>query len=94
MTEKTTADVRFFAGAAHAFGTSEQRVEFEGTTLGDLLEALRSGGISEAGPDAGEVLGRCSFLVNAVSENDPKARLVASEGGTIRVDVLPPFAGG
>ena len=34
MTEKTTADVRFFAGAAHAFGTSEQRVEFEGTTLG------------------------------------------------------------
>ncbi|MDU0937547.1 MAG: MoaD/ThiS family protein [Dermabacter sp.] len=90
----TRADVRFFAGAAHAFGTDSQFVQFEGDTLGDLLEALRSGAISEAGPDAGEVLGRCSFLVNAVSENDPKARLVASEGGTIRVDVLPPFAGG
>ena len=94
MIEKTTADVRFFAGAAHAFGTSEQRVEFEGTTLGDLLDALRSVAIAGAGPDAGEVLGRCSFLVNAVSENDQKAHLVASESGTIRVDVLPPFAGG
>ncbi|MCG7443867.1 MoaD/ThiS family protein [Dermabacter vaginalis] len=98
MTERsgamTSADVRFFAGAAHAFGTSQHTVEFEGTTLGDLLEALRAGAVESAGPDSATVLRRCSFLVNTVSENDPSAELSPGEDGTLRVDVLPPFAGG
>ncbi|MCT1866828.1 MoaD/ThiS family protein [Dermabacter sp. p3-SID358] len=91
---KTTADVRFFAGAAHAFGTDSHCVQFEGDTLGDLLDALRSGAVESAGADAEVVLGRCSFLVNKVSENEPSAKLVPAEDGSIRVDVLPPFAGG
>ncbi|OFT47486.1 hypothetical protein HMPREF3157_03445 [Dermabacter sp. HMSC06F07] len=90
----TRADVRFFAGAAHAFGTDSQFVQFEGDTLGDLLDALRSGAIESAGADAAVVLDRCSFLVNKVSENDPAARLIEGADGGIRVDVLPPFAGG
>ncbi len=90
----TSADVRFFAGAAQAFGTSQHTVEFEGDTLGDLLEALREGAVESAGPDAPVVLSRCSFLVNKVSENEPSAELTPAEDGALRVDVLPPFAGG
>lgn len=87
----TSIDVRFFAGAAQAFGTSQATVELpDGALLGDLLNALRSGAVASAGESAGTVLGRCSFLVNKVSTKDEATPL--ADG--IRVDVLPPFAGG
>ncbi|GAA1844216.1 MoaD/ThiS family protein [Brevibacterium marinum] len=76
--------VRFFAAAREAFGTRE--CSTAATTLGDLVTALNEG----AGTEASTVLGRSSFLVNAIATTDRDVTL--NEGDT--VDVLPPFAGG
>ncbi len=87
-----TIDVRFFAGAAEAFGTDQLSLEFpEKTTLGAVLGALRTPGVApDATPEASTVLSRCSFLVNKVSAKE--ASTPVTDG--CRVDVLPPFAGG
>ncbi len=77
-------DVHLFAGAAHAFGTSQREVHAD--SLGGVLEALRE----DASDEARVVLSRCSFLVNSVAASDADAPLTEGD----RVDVLPPFAGG
>lgn len=84
--------VRFFAGAAQAFGTEELTLSFPDTvTLGAVLGALKTPGVApDATSDASTVLGRSSFLVNKVSAT--KASTPVPDGA--RVDVLPPFAGG
>lgn len=87
-----TIEVRFFAGAAEAFGTDQLSLELPSpATLGMLLGALRTPGVApNATADSGTVLSRCSYLVNKVSAKDASTPL--TDG--IRVDVLPPFAGG
>ncbi|MDO5645712.1 MAG: MoaD/ThiS family protein [Dermabacter sp.] len=87
----TTIDVRFFAGAAEAFGTDRLSLTLgDQATLGAALHALTHGAAPGATDDAPTVLGRCSFLVDRVSASDPATPL--ADGA--RVDVMPPFAGG
>ena len=78
-------EVHLFAAARAAAGCSEW-VTKPGT-LGEVLERL----VAEF-PALGEVLPRCSYLVDEVSvkAGDLNAPLVAGS----RLDVLPPFAGG
>lgn len=81
-----TVVVRYFAGAAAAAGTDEERVPTEdGATVGELTRLLSE----RHGPRLAQILQACSLLVNGAA------------GGTDRpvpdgaqVDVLPPFAGG
>lgn len=86
-------DVHFFAAARDAAGcahTSLTDAEVP-ATLGDLLQFLASSftGSTAAGTSMGEVLERCSFLL------DGKTSTAESPlNGISRVDVLPPFAGG
>ncbi len=78
--------LRFFAAARSVAGTSQTEIIVtEALSIQDALERTRT---SAADYDA--VMGRCSFLVNAVSETDRLRRL--SPGDVL--DVLPPFAGG
>lgn len=70
------------------------------TTLGAVLEhlventpeppAVANGPLLRKATSLGTVLGRCSFLVNGVSEQDTSHVLHAGD----TLDVLPPFAGG
>ena len=86
-------DVHFFAAARDAAGcahTSLAEAEVP-ATLDDLLQFLASSftGSTAAGTSMGEVLERCSFLL------DGKAGTAETPlNGISRVDVLPPFAGG
>lgn len=79
--------VRYFAAARAAAGVSEEEVQAQ--TLGEALSAVR------AAHDArlGEVLDRCSFLVdgNPVGLRDPGDVAVGPDSVA---DCLPPFAGG
>ncbi len=77
--------LKFFAGAAEAFGTAETEVEGPGD-LTELVEALT------VGRDARlkEVLDQCSFFVDGEHCRALDTPLPAEA----RVDVLPPFAGG
>lgn len=76
--------VRLFAGAAAEYGADA--VTVEARTLQGAIDALREG----ASTAAGQVIGRSSFLLNAVACTDPER--VLAEGD--QLDVLPPFAGG
>lgn len=95
--------IRYFAAAAQAAGTSEERLNIdEGTTttLGDVLGILTAresaappisdGPLLRKATSLGTVLTRCSFLINGTSEQN-HARALGSED---ILDVLPPFAGG
>ena len=79
--------VRYFAAARAAAGLAEEEVE--ATTLGAALSAVRAA----HGSRLGEVLDRCSFLVDGapVGLRDPWS--VATGPGSV-ADCLPPFAGG
>ncbi|NVM99334.1 MoaD/ThiS family protein [Arthrobacter sp. SDTb3-6] len=92
-------DVRFFAAAAAATGVEEQAVDLAalaGTapfTLGDLSKFLVESfpvSASSSTPPLSELLTRCSFLVNEVSQRNLATALAPDDV----VDVLPPFAGG
>lgn len=83
-TPAPTIAVRLFAGAAAEFGADAATVH--GSTLGEALEDL----LRTASADAARVVGRSSFLVNAVACTDRERVLADGD----RVDVLPPFAGG
>jgi molybdopterin synthase sulfur carrier subunit len=75
--------VRYFAAAAEAAGVEEEslpRVE----TVGMLRAAL----VERYGAPMARVLASGSFLVDGIVSRDD-ARAVG-----LRVDVLPPFAGG
>ncbi len=80
----TRVSVRFFAGAAEAFGATETQVEGADTVAG-LIESL-------AGADERlrMVLDQCSFFVDG--EHSTALEKPLPEDG--RIDVLPPFAGG
>jgi len=80
-----TVEVQLFAAARAAAGCSEWVTE--PGSLGEVLTRLAS-----EFPALGEVLPRCSFLVDEVSvkASEPDTALLAGS----RLDVLPPFAGG
>ncbi|MGI4895509.1 MAG: MoaD/ThiS family protein [Janthinobacterium lividum] len=82
--EGGTVLVRYFAGAAHAAGTEEEKWDSPGT-VGALLEQLAV----THGDDLARVLAASSFLLDAVAarREDPLP------AGSV-LDVLPPFAGG
>ena len=77
--------VHLFAAARAAAGAPEMDVEAR--TLGEVLERLVS-----VAPAIGEVLPRCSFLIDGIAATSSSPGVPVPPGG--RVDVLPPFAGG
>lgn len=80
-------EIRYFAAAAEAAGTTHERLEVApGTTLAALREALAGRGTQMA-----RVIGLSSYLVNSLSA--PADGLQELADGD-RVNVLPPFAGG
>ena len=79
--------LRFFASARAATGVDELRLALPANaSISDALHQMTAA----PGQPLGQVLSRCSFLVNAVSTTDRATRL--SDGDVI--DVMPPFAGG
>ncbi|MER5671398.1 MoaD/ThiS family protein [Pseudonocardia alni] len=85
--ETRTLTVRYFAAAKAAAGTGEETVELpDGATVADAVAALGTA----HGPELGQVLLRCSFLLDEVAVRDRSAAV----GGAATLDVLPPFAGG
>lgn len=86
-TATLTATVRFYAAARAAAGAESTTVEVPaGSTVGDLLDALRAG----HGAQLTDVLRRCSYLLDEVAVRDETTPL--PDGAAL--DVLPPFAGG
>ncbi len=83
-------EIHYFAAARAAAGVSHEQIAAP-ATLGELLDtvAAEHSGTTEAGMSLGEVLDRCTFLVDGKN-----AERAASLTGATRVDVLPPFAGG
>lgn len=84
--------VRYFAGAAEAVGATEETLTLPArATAADLRAAVAAA----HGPRADRVLSISSLLVDDVVREDLAAPLRAP-GSTapVRVDVLPPFAGG
>lgn len=93
MSESLT--VRYFAAAAEAAGAEEERISIE---VGSTLDDLRSRLVERYGAPMAKVLRGGSFLVNGRVRTDggPITAGDRSEEATaaLRVDVLPPFAGG
>jgi sulfur-carrier protein len=84
--ETVDVTVRYFAGARAAAGITEESVSLPaGATVARLVDLL----VDRHGTDLARVLVACSFLVDEVA-GGPERPL--RDG--IRVDVLPPFAGG
>jgi sulfur-carrier protein len=78
--------VRYFASARAAAGVESETVALvQGSTITSLTSVL-----ADSRPPLGEVLKRCSFLIDELAVRD-RSRVVP-DGST--VDVLPPFAGG
>jgi molybdopterin synthase sulfur carrier subunit len=76
--------VRYFASAAEAAGRDEELITAPALTVGDLRALL----VNTYGDAMARVLRSGSFLVDGVVSRDD-ARAIG-----VRVDVLPPFAGG
>lgn len=77
--------VRYFAAAAEAAACEEETLSMaDDTTLGQLKEQL----IARYGTLMSRVVESGSFLIDGVVRKDD-AQLIG-----VRVDVLPPFAGG
>lgn len=86
--------IRFYAAARAAAGVAQADIPLRalsGPTLGELIQYLGSAysGTTHSGLSLAEVMRRCSFLVEGV-RSDSDAPLTEH----VRVDVLPPFAGG
>lgn len=79
----SSVTVRYFAAAADAAGTLEETLPAVGT-----VGALRAELIAKYGDPMARVLASGSFLVDGVVSRDD------SRAVGLRVDVLPPFAGG
>jgi molybdopterin converting factor small subunit len=75
--------VRYFASAAEAAGREEESLESV-PTVGELRAVL----VDRYGDAMARVLASGSFLVDGVVSRDDARAL------GLRVDVLPPFAGG
>ncbi|MGH8881130.1 MAG: MoaD/ThiS family protein [Stackebrandtia sp.] len=82
-----TIRVRYFAGAKAAAGVAEESVDVQaGSTISDVLMTLGT----RHGEALERVLTAASYLVDGVAVRD-KSNVVTER---IRLDVLPPFAGG
>lgn len=82
----TTCTVTFYAGAAEAAGGPTRTLEVpEPTTLGELIAELGAGDERLAA-----VLAVCTVLV----EGRPASAADVLPNGAVKLDVLPPFAGG
>lgn len=78
-------EVRYFAGAAEAFGCVQESFDLPaGSDLGSLKAAV----LERHGADVAAVLRVSAFLVGDDLTRDPSVTFGD------RVDVLPPFAGG
>lgn len=75
-------EVRYFASAAEAAGREQESLE--AATVGELRALL----VARYGDPMSRVLAAGSFLVDGVVSRDDTRAL------GLRVDVLPPFAGG
>ena len=82
--------VRYFAAAADAAGRDEETLTLPApSSVGDVKDQAAAA----HGAELARVLDLCSFLLNGqASEAD--APLAAGADGEVRLDVLPPFAGG
>lgn len=82
--------VRFFAGAAHAFGAPETELDGAGLSARQALDQLS--GMSQTSDSAhlAKVLAACSLLADGKRIDD----LDAAVDSVAQLDVLPPFAGG
>ena len=82
---RAVTTVRYWAALKQAAGVAEEHVE--AATLAEALEVVRS----RHGARFGEVLDRCSLLVDGtqVAGRDPEDVPLTGD-----VDCLPPFAGG
>ncbi|HTC70188.1 MAG TPA: MoaD/ThiS family protein [Acidothermaceae bacterium] len=76
--------VRYFAAAKAAAGVSEDVVE------ADTVRACLSTLETMRGAELQRVMKACSFLVDGVQARDLDRPLA----GAVKIDVLPPFAGG
>ena len=78
--------LHYWAGARTAAGTATEEV--------DAATVRGAKALAAAGRDArfARVLAACSLLVDGVAVHD--AQLDAPLTGAVRVEVLPPFAGG
>ena len=81
-------NVRYFAAAADAAGRDEESLDF---SAGKTIEDLRTEISDRHGGETARVLGLCSFLLDG-QVVEPGTALPSTE--SVRVDVLPPFAGG
>lgn len=91
-TPVTVVHLRYFAAAAEATGTPAEELTLPaGATAADLLATVRR----VHGPRVDRVLEISSLLVDGTAREDRAAPLRAgSAPGAVKVDVLPPFAGG
>ncbi|CAN5388151.1 MoaD/ThiS family protein [soil metagenome] len=80
----TSVSLRYFAAAADAAGRADEVWDGPVATVGELRAEL----IARYGAPMARVLATGSFLVDGVVSRDPARTL------GMRVDVLPPFAGG
>ncbi len=89
----TTVETTYYAGAADRLGTVTEVYEGVDTAEG-LLERI----VDRHGEDVRPTLAACAFLTAAGRvEGEDQLRLGGDAdevGGALKVDVLPPFAGG
>lgn len=84
----TAVKIRYFAAAADAAGRDDESITIElPSTVDDLRRILGE----QHGAELARVLELCSFLVEGHAVEAAEALPQQDE---IRVDVLPPFAGG
>ena len=79
--------LHYWAGAKAAAGTAGETVEAE-----SVRRALEI--VCAAHPEPGfrRVIGACSLLIDGVAAHEPDLDRVLA--GPVRVELLPPFAGG
>lgn len=84
-------EINYFAAARAARGVEQEKRENPPATLGELLDELAAENPEPPAPGLalGEVLDRCSFLLDG-----HRAPRDAALDGIERLDILPPFAGG
>jgi molybdopterin synthase sulfur carrier subunit len=83
----SSVHLRFWAGAKAAAGRAEESVE-----AGTVREALDLVLARHADAHLARVVSACSVLVDGVAANG--AELDRPLTGPVRVELLPPFAGG
>lgn len=80
-----TIELNYYAAARAAAGRSQEVIE-----ASTVAEALQAAGRRE--PELARIIGISSYLLDGVALDPSTAN--AELSGPIRIDVLPPFAGG